>query len=188
MKRGLSASLIVLAIFISAYGQQRSRPRPSPVPQSTPILNPEGWVTFNSEPGRFSILVPEIPSDKTEIIQDEHGPYTSHLFKVQGEKSLFVIAWVDYDPSFNFNPALEMEKNRDDFIRGIKGALLTNRNVMIDGYESLEFTAETVETVYRSRVYMVGRRPYQLLVRTAKGVDDSGNANRFFDSFKVRLR
>jgi hypothetical protein len=187
MKRGLRASLIILAICFSAYGQQHSRSRPSPAPRITPILNPEGWVTFNSESGRFSILVPEIPSDKTEIIQSEHGPYTSHLFKVHGEKSLFVIAWVDYDPSFNFNPALEMEKNRDDFIRGIKATLINNRNVTIDGYESLEFTAETVETVFKSRVYMVGRRPYQLLVGTAKGVDDSSNANRFFDSFKVRL-
>ena len=185
MKRGLSASLIILAIFVSVYGQQRSRPRPSPVPRSTPILNPEGWVTFNSEPGRFSILVPEIPSDKTEIIQDEHGPYTSHLFKVQGEKSLFVIAWVDYDPSFNFNRAAELEANRDNFVKGINATLTSSRTLTLDGYPALEFTADTADRSFKSRVYMVGRRPYQIVIGYPKGEEDIELTNRFFNSFKV---
>ena len=59
---------------------------------------------------------------------------------------------------------------------------------MIDGYQALEFTAETAERIFRSRVYMVGRRPYIFVAGTPKGIDDLTNVNRFLDSIKLRLR
>ncbi len=34
---------------------------------------------------------------------------------------------------------------------------------------------------------MVGRRPYQIVIGSPKGMDDSANVNRFFNSFKVSL-
>src|SRR5258705_5591892 len=117
MKRALVISLIIAAICSAAYGQEHTRPSPTSIPKSTPTPNPEGWVTFNSAPGRFSVLMPEIPPDKTETVQSEPGPYTTHLFVVRGPKSAFLIGWVDYDPSFNFNPSRGLELNRENFIK-----------------------------------------------------------------------
>jgi hypothetical protein len=188
MNRVLMASLIIVGICFAAYGQEHSRPTPTPFPRSTPISNPDGWVNFNSAPGRFSVLMPATPTEKTETVQSEPGPYTTHLFVVKGAKSVFLIGWVDYDPGFNLNPIRELDMNRENFIKGVNATLVNNRSVKIDGYDSIEFTAETGETVFKSRVYMVGRRPYQLVAGTAKGLDDSSNVNRFFDSFKVRSR
>jgi hypothetical protein len=34
---------------------------------------------------------------------------------------------------------------------------------------------------------MVGRRPYQIVIGSPKGYDDTASVNRFFKSFKVRL-
>jgi hypothetical protein len=93
---------------------------------------------------------------------------------------------VDYDPSFSFNPRIELDANRDNFIKGVAARLTDSRNMTIDGYPSLEFSAETDSTVFRSRVFIVGRRPYQIVVRTDKGLDDSDSVSRFFNSFKVR--
>jgi hypothetical protein len=58
---------------------------------------------------------------------------------------------------------------------------------MIDGYSAIEFTAETGDRIFKSRVYMVGRRPYQIAIGSPRGQDDSVNVNRFFNSFKVSL-
>jgi hypothetical protein len=146
------------------------------------------WVVFNSEPGRFSVRLPAKPTDRVQTVPGEHGPYASHLFAVKSAKSVFLLAWVDYDPSFNFAPQSELETSRDNFVEGIKATLLTSKNVTFDGYQAIEFTAETNDTLYKSRVYIVGRRPYQLVAGTAKGADDSANVARFFESFKVRLR
>jgi len=47
---------------------------------------------------------------------------------------------------------------------------------------------ETEDRIFKSRVYMVGRRPYQIVVGSPKGMDDAAIVNRFFNSFKVRAR
>ena len=130
--------------------------------------------------------MPEIPKDKTETVNSEHGPYTTHLFVVKDTTSVYLIGWVDYDPSFNFNRQSELEANRDNFVKGINAKLLSTRSFNIDGYPALEFSAETDDRVFKSRVYMVGRRPYQIVIGSPKDVDESASLNRFFNSFKVR--
>jgi hypothetical protein len=133
--------------------------------------------------------MPETPTDKTETTQSEHGPYTTHLFITRDKvtSNVFLIGWVDYDPSFNFNKQSELAANRDNFVKGIKATLLTTRPLQIDGYQALEFVAETTEMVFKSRIYMVGRRPYQIVIGFPKGDEDTLTTNRFFNSFKVRL-
>jgi hypothetical protein len=193
MKRFLAVSLIMLGLSFTLTAQEHSS-RPPSTPTNTPALPPStptdssGWVHFNSEEGRFSVLMPQTPTDKTETEQSQHGPYTTHLFIVRDTTSVYLIGWVDYDPSFNFNRQAELEANRDNFVKGINAKLMTTRPTIIDGYSALEFTAETADRVFKSRVYMVGRRPYQIVIGSPKGMDDSANVNRFFNSFKVAER
>lgn len=146
-----------------------------------------GWVNFNSEDGHFSVLMPETPTDKTETVDSAHGPYTTHLFVVKDTTSVYLIGYVDYDPSFNFNRQAELEANRDNFVKGIEARLVSTRPTIIDGYSAIEFTAETADRVFKSRVMMVGRRPYQIVIGSPLGQDDSVNVKRFFNSFKVSL-
>lgn len=145
------------------------------------------WVNYSSDAGRFSALLPQMPTDSVQTTPSESGPYTTHLFVAKSAKSVFLIGWVDYDPGFSFNPRIELDANRDNFIKGVAAKLTNSRNMTIDGYQSLEFTAETDSAIFRSRVFIVGRRPYQLVVRTEKGLEDTESVSRFFNSFKVRL-
>ncbi len=206
MKRFLAAAIITLALSLSLVAQEHTKRPPRSTPSSTPSTTPSstprstpsstppsanitdasGWVRFTSDEGRFSVLMPEAPQDKTDTVQSEHGPYTTHLFIVRDDISVYLIGWVDYDPAFNFNRQSEMEANRDNFVKGINATLVSTRAMKIDGYSALEFSAETADRVFKSRVYMVGRRPYQIVIGSPKDFDDSENRNRFFNSFKVR--
>jgi len=189
---GLSI-LLGLALCTALYGQEHSN-RPSPPPQTTPTATPnatdraDGWVNFSSTDGLFTVLMPDTPTEKTETTQSEHGPYTTHLFVLRGESNVFLIGWVDYDPSFNFNRQAELEANRDNFVKGINATLRTTRSLTLSGYSAIEFTADTADRTFLSRVYMVGRRPYQIVIGVPKGGEDSSDATKFFNSFKVRLR
>jgi len=188
MKRLLAIAIITAGISFQLNAQEHSNrppttPSTTPAPANTP--DSSGWVKFNSPQGRFSVLMPEIPQDKTETVDSEHGPYTTHLFIVKDTTSVYLIGWVDYDPSFNFNRQAELEANRDNFVKGISATLTTNHPTVIDGYSAIEFTAETGDRVFKSRVLMVGRRPYQIVIGSPKGFDDSANVERFFNSFKV---
>ena len=190
MKRFLAILLFMLGLSFSLSAQEHSN-RPPSTPSSTPapnVNNNGGWVKFTSDEGHFSVLMPEIPTDKTETVDSSHGPYTTHLFIVRDTTSVYLIGWVDYDPSFNFNRQAELEANRDNFVKGINATLVSTRPTVIDGYSAIEFTAETADRVFKSRVYLVGRRPYQIVIGSPKDMDDSANVNRFLNSFKVRVQ
>ena len=131
--------------------------------------------------------MPSTPEDKAQTTESDHGPYTTHLFVVKEDPNVFLIGWVDYDPSFNFNRQAELEANRDTFVRGIKATLISTRSLNIDGYPVIEFTAETDDRTFKSRVYMVGRRPYQIVIGFPRGNDELAPIGRFFNSFKVSL-
>jgi hypothetical protein len=188
MKMFLAVTLITLGLSFSISAQEHSS-RPSSTPSGNPATtsNDSGWVKFTSDEGLFSVLMPETPTDKTETSDSSHGPYTTHLFIVRDTTSVYLIGYVDYDPSFNFNRQAELEANRDNFVKGITATLVSTHPTIIDGYSALEFTAETADRTFKSRVLMVGRRPYQIVIGSPKGMDDSALVNRFFNSFKVRL-
>ena len=190
MKHFLAILLITLGMTAAVTAQEHTK-RPPTAPQSNTAANGDtdesGWVRFKSDNGRFSVLMPEIPKDQVETTQSEHGPYTTHLYITRHDNNVYLIGWVDYDPSFNFNRAAELEANRDNFVKGISATLTGSRTVTIDGYSVLEFTADTADRTFMSRVYMVGRRPYQIVIGYPKGEPDAVSTNRFFGSFKVKL-
>ena len=188
MRRLFAISLMVLGLSIAIKAQEHSA-RPNATPSNTPppvtAMDASGWVKFISDEGHFSVMMPDTPSEKKETTESSHGPYTTHLFVVKDTTSVFLIGWVDYDPSFNFNRQAELEANRDNFVKGISATLLSTRATVINGYSAIEFTAEAGDRVFKSRVFMVGRRPYQIVIGSPKGTDDTAEVNRFFNSFKV---
>jgi hypothetical protein len=190
MKRFFAILLIMLGLSISLKAQEHSA-RPSATPATTTpaagATDASGWVKFASDNGHFTVLMPDTPTEKVETTDSSHGPYTTHLFIVRDTTSVYLIGWVDYDPSFNFNRQAELEANRDNFVKGINAKLLTNRPTVINGYSGLEFSAETEDRVFKSRVFLVGRRPYQIVIGSPKDSDDTANVNRFFNSFKVSV-
>jgi hypothetical protein len=189
MRQLFAILFATLALTINLAAQEHSKP-PTPTPSTTPRNNVPadtgGWVRFTSDPGHFSVLMPEVPKEQTETTQSEHGPYTTHLFVVRDTANVYLIGWVDYDPSFNFNRQNELDANRDNFVKGINATLTASRTLTLDGYQALEFTAETPGRLFRSRVYIVGRRPYQIVIGVPKDNEDPALVNRFFNSFKVK--
>lgn len=192
MKRFLAIFLTTLGFSLSLNAQEHTRRPPitpaTPAARPTPVPKPVesgGWANFNSESGRFSVLMPVIPEEKIETTPSDHGPYTTHLFIVREDKNVYLIGWVDYDPSFNFSRQAELQANRDNFVKGVNATLTSTRSLNLDGYPVIEFTADTADRTFKSRVYMVGRRPYQIVIGYPKGEEDISLTNRFFNSFKV---
>ena len=150
---------------------------------------PAGWLKFTSEEGRFSVLMPgpDAPKDQTATQTDPKvGSYTVHLFTKKAEKGFFMAGWVDYAPTVNLDVQGEINANRDNFLKGVKARLTSERPVTLDGHPGLEFTAESDQAVFKSRVYVVGKRPYQLIAITYKGFDDAENVNAFLSSFQLK--
>ena len=196
MKRFLAILSATLWLSFAASAQEHTRPvrpttpaRPTATPTPARVAEPDtgGWVRFRSEMGRFSILVPTAPEETKETTQSDHGPYTTYLFITREPTNVYLIGWVDYDPSFNFNRQKELEANRDNFVKGVKATLTSTQSMTIDGFPVIEFTCDTTERTFHSRVFMVGRRPYQIVIGYPKGQSEIAPIARFFNSFKVTL-
>ncbi len=152
---------------------------------------PDGWLKFTSEEGRFSVLMPGPVASKDKVVtksDPEVGTYNFHSFTKTADKGFFVIGWIDYAPEVNIDARGELTSNRDTFLKRLKGRLLSERPITLQGHPGLEYTAETDQATFKVHAYVVGRRPYQLIAVTYKGFDDSQNVNAFLSSFRLRPR
>ena len=148
---------------------------------------PADWVKFSPPGSPFTVLLPTQPKEEKKTSESAHGPYTTDLFTSFGpEREIYLVGWVDYDPQFNFGVQAELEANRDNFIKSTNAKLLGTTPIKLGTHPGIEFKAElTGKADIVSRVYIVGRRPYQLIAFTPAGHDSSANRERFFSSFQL---
>ena len=153
-------------------------------------LQTGGWIKFTSEEGRFSVLMPgpDAPKDNAETKTDSKlGQYTTHVFMKETEKGLFIAGWTDYAPEVRLDVQGELAANRDNFVKGVKAKVLSERPISLDGHPGSEFTAESAQATFKARIYVVSlRTAYMIIAVTRAGMDDSGNVNRFLSSFEVK--
>ena len=148
---------------------------------------PAEWVKFSPTGSPFTVLLPVQPKEAKQTTESPNGPYTTVLFNsVSPEREIYLVGWVDYDPKFNFGVQAELEANRDNFVKSVKATLLGTTPIKLGTHPGIEFKAEIPGRVdIVSRVYIVGRRPYQLIAVTPVGSDASANIQRFFSSFRL---
>jgi hypothetical protein len=153
----------------------------------TPPAPAADWVKFSPAGAHFTILLPVEPKEDKQTVQSPHGPYTTYLYSsISAEREFYMVGWADYDPKFNFDVQAELNANRDNFVNGLKAKLLSTTPIKLGTYPGIEFEAELTGKVdIVSRVYIVGRRPYQLITVTPAGRDATANRERFFSSFKL---
>lgn len=157
------------------------------VAQNVEAQTPAGWVKFSAPDSQFTVLMPTEPKEDKQTAQSPHGPYTTYLFtSVSPEREIYVVGWAEYDPKFNFDVQAELEANRDNFVKNVKAKLLSTTPMKLGTHPGIEFKAElTGKADIVSRVYIVGRRPYQLIAVTPAGRDASASRERFFSSFQL---
>jgi hypothetical protein len=147
------------------------------------------WITFTSEAGRFSVLMPGPgePRDESETkTNPKLGTYTTHLFLQKTDKGLFMAGWADYAPEVRLDVQGEMAANRDNFAKGVQARVTSERPIALGDSPGIEFTAESEQATFKSRVYVVGQRPYMVIAATLKGLEDSANVERFLASFQLK--
>lgn len=143
------------------------------------------WTKFELSPGRFSVLMPAKPTEEKETKESAYGPYTISLFQSKGNGEVYVAGWVDYDSKYNFDAQKELDGNRDKFVEGVKGTLGSTTRITFKDNPGIEFEGTAPNFSFKSRVYIVGRRPYMLMVIFAAGSESSPTINKFISSLEL---
>lgn len=164
-----AAALLGLLVFFSTAVAQTNQP----------------WIRLAPEGTGFAVMLPGKPEEQLSN-KDQFSYRLFTLIAKDGAtpRAIYLVGWGEYAPSVRFETQAELEANRDNFIKELPGMrLLGTQRSMLDGRPGIEFTGESEQASVISRVYVVGRRVFQLAVMTFKGMDERANANKFFDSF-----
>jgi hypothetical protein len=149
-------------------------------------VSAQDWVKFAPADGGFEMMMPGTPTASVETKDGPEGPVTTSLYILRTAGATYFIGYADYDPKFNFDVRAEINANRDNFMKPFKeGKVLGEKEKAVGGSPGIEFTAELNPTTsMTSRVFVIGRRPYQIAVITPKG-SEQADTLRFLDSFKI---
>jgi TonB family protein len=188
--------VLLLSALVSTaslcFGQAR-RPGGGPPPPSV-RYTPNARKEFTSAEGRFSVLLPGIPTEKVEAQDSPAGMLEVHDFTLQGD-AFHGLLYVDYPDELEGSDALKqfLERAGRAGTREAGGTILEEKEILYDGHpgRSVRFSVADGH-VMRVRFVVVGRRLYQLgfalsdrepTPAAVKLHDEM--AAKYFDSFKI---
>jgi len=155
----------------------------------------QGWKTYSSSHGGFSILMPGTPSEQRQGMDTALGRIYATDYRVHQKNVVYFASYGDYPPGFvnrsNVNTVLIGV--RDGAIGGINGRLLTERFISLDGYPGLEYVAEFTfrnpgDATVKSRIYLKNNRLFQISIFGLRNEVSVAQQNKYLNSFKLSRR
>ncbi len=147
------------------------------------------WTSFTSAEGRFTVLMPSKPKIEDKDTDTTQGTLPLHLFSSSNDNAYFLISYNDFPNLDETNLQAALEAGRTGAIQSMGGELVSERKISIGNNPGLEFRAKKIsegsEIIANARLYLVGRRLYQLLVLAYKPHADSPDIQRFLTSLEL---
>jgi hypothetical protein len=162
-----------------------AQPTPTPRQSSAPPI--EGWQTFASASGGYSVLLPGPAVTAERSVPTPQGPAEIHEAGWQSpdQKTLYYTLAADYPPGLLSSQDQQVALN--DFMSMITGQFQATMNSEADrvvgGLTAREFSMTTPTMSARGVVILNGDRVYLLLA--GGGSASASDVDRFLDSFTV---
>jgi hypothetical protein len=149
-----------------------------------------GWIKYNSPEGRYSVLFPGEPKLSTQDTTAATGEkMPQYLAMSSGSDAVYMVGYFDSAPNMTFS----FDKARDGFVAAVKGTLLGEKAISLDGNPGRELKvlakiSDADELIMMVRFFQAGVRIYviQLIVSKSSEAAISAEKNvNYFDSFRV---
>jgi hypothetical protein len=148
--------------------------------QTLDVQQADAWIKVAPLAAGFSVLMPARAEE--EILPGDD--LTAHVFSSRTDNGVYTVAYGDYAPSVHFNVEEELAANRDNFLKRVDASLKTSKPFTINGTKGIEFSGENAQAAFKSRIFIVGTRFYQIAVAVLRGKEDAAHADRFLSSFE----
>ena len=139
------------------------------------------WRELNSNEGGFSALMPAKPRSEERSLAGAPG-VTMHLWSAHAAGCVFGVSYAYYPAGSR----RLLGDTRDALIANIRGRLLEEKPITLNGLIGLELTAESDDRLLQARLLRSGPRLFQLVVLGPK--KDVRNAAAEVDLFLSSLR
>ncbi|HLJ54247.1 MAG TPA: hypothetical protein VKT77_04355 [Chthonomonadaceae bacterium] len=131
--------------------------------------SPAGWKPFANGPGRFSIRMPGTPvQDAEQATANPQEPVT-HTFTLDLAKIVYTVSYTDYDPETiaRSKRAAFLSAARDGGIKNVKGRLISESAITVDGYPGRDdvarFSLDGKPAIAHFRIVLANTRLYMAL-------------------------
>lgn len=175
-KASAFAALLVFVTWTNAFAQQP----------------PAAWEKFTSPEGRFHVLMPAKPALETKEVDSAIGKLTLYVYSASNNKGYFMASFGDYpvEPKDAANIETVLDAVQVGVLKGIEvEASPGAKKITLGGVSGREFNAKKemqgMKVVFNWRIFLAGRRLYQLAVVTQDTAAPSPEIGKFFTSFNI---
>ena len=146
------------------------------------------WKDYLSAEGKFSAAMPDEPRTSMIMTETAEGPlYTHTVSATDQDLNEYMVSWTMYDKNVEYKGTAKIfDRVRDALIWSKGGKLVSESAVTMIGRPGRAITfTDSDGRVVKARFYFVGNRFYQVMAEN-RGKQDSGDSDKFFESFKVQ--
>lgn len=149
------------------------------------LAQTQEWTKFSSTEGRFSVLMPSQPESDERAKDTPVGRVVMHFFTTRAAGGVFVVSYADYPVG---EAKRELDANRDSFLKGMKATLVSESDIKLQDNPGRDIKAERDQLSIKSRMYLVGKRYYQLVAITPATLPGNIEADKFLTSFELAAK
>ena len=150
------------------------------------------WEPYKSDDGWFSAEFPGRPSVRQMPLSYGTGTIKIHMFMTEERNGAYAVGYFDF-PEVGADVNLESQEFIESMAKGsfneMGGGAFTKKKIDFEGYPGLEAEGEirkgSTKGMARLRYYVVEKRIYILEVVGFESFVNSGNTDRFFNSFRL---
>lgn len=180
--------LLALALLLAASGCNKS----SSGEQASSSASAATWKEISSPEGRFSVLLLQNPKqEKSQTTRPDGKIETVTYLAATPEGRAYSVAYSDYPEAWvkSKSPDETLDSARDGAVARIKGNLLSEQKVTMDGAAGRELfiVGDGEPLTVQARMTMVEGRLYVLQALSVGAVHNvpDPDADRFFNSFRL---
>jgi len=135
----------------------------------------------------FTVVMPDKPETNSSVVATPSGEVSVRSWTLASEGDLYSMSIADYPAKFVASrPAARfLEDGRRGFIDQLKGELVSEKTIVIQGHSGTEFSITSDNGDAKARVVMVGRRVYTMFV-LARSSGGAAGAENFLTSLRLK--
>jgi hypothetical protein len=191
---------ILIAVIAQLCFAQDTKPQTlsPPASQQPAESNTKAWKEFTSQQGLFTVLLPGIPTQRSQQTPSAAGPVDYITHTLQTELAVYFIAYVDFPEAPDDVSGIKkaLDGGRDGALATVNGKLISESDILLRGIPGRALTVEGSTELVKARIYMAGLRLYILMMNTDKNQLSLPERNtlyntcveRFLGSFKLMIK
>ncbi|GMV88151.1 MAG: hypothetical protein AMXMBFR81_10820 [Chthonomonas sp.] len=142
------------------------------------------WTEFKSPEGGFAIRFPRKPD--YEVQPAEAGSPTIHMYTSALGDDVYIASFHDMPISGALDEVQGiLHSARDGFAGGVGGKVADQKPFTFGPLKGLEFAVEAEGVYATARLYLVGKRLYQIAVMGSKDNRKDTDVRRYLESFRL---